>query len=198
MGPRRKPRFAPSLLIRCCRCCYGAPNGGGQPASFDSAVLLSTQKRCRTGSLTASGPHITGAGSILADQSCLQDRGYWEVVIESAEKVSVGVASPQHALGTDLGDGETSWALHSTDLAQPLRAGDVIGVAFDQADYPVALRFYLNGQQCAEVRGPVSDATPIIRLHALTDSVVVNFGDQDFSRGPPNGFTGLLRSRSII
>ena len=183
-------------LFRCCGC---GSDDDPRGEAFDSAVALSTKPSARSGSILGSKLHASGAGQILADQAVLQDRGYWEVSVEQAERLSVGVASAAHTLGNPLGDGATSWALHSVDLPQVLQPGDVIGVALDQADFPVSLRFYVNGTQYAEVRGPATESTPIVHLYSSTDAVAVNFGLQPFARPPPSGgYSGLLRSRSIL
>ena len=119
--------------------------------------------------------------------------------IERADRLEAGVASDSHILGSALGDGRTSWALHSTELPRPLATGDVLGVALDQADYPVKIKFTLNGEPVASISGPATECTPIFRLFATSDSVSVNFGDAGpFAHAPGGGFSGLMRSRSIL
>ena len=82
------------------------------------------------------------------------------------------------------------------DMPRPLQPGDVLGAALDQADFPVRLRFFHNGSLAADVRGPVTEATPIIELGGAA-CVSVNFGQLPFSYQPPN-FEGLLKSQSLI
>ena len=67
---------------------------------------------------------------------------------------------------------------------------------FDQADYPVRLRFFHNGSLAADMRGPVTEATPIIELTGAA-GVSVNFGQLPFRYQPPN-FEGLIKSQSLI
>jgi len=156
----------------------------------------------------ASKLHAAGVGQVLAEQPILQDRAYWEVTVEGegCPHVAVGVVSRAHNLGEQLGDGATSWSLDSRELLGPLRDGDVLGVALNQSDYPVSIRFFLNGAvapnspsspsspvcckrtayhrlagvQCSELTGPSTEATPIIQLASAGAAVAANFGGTDF------------------
>ena len=95
------------------------------------------------------------------------------------------------------GDATTSWSIASRELPTPLQAGDVIGVALDQGDYPVSLRFYQNGLPVTEQRGPVTESTPVIELSDGA-KVVCNFGAGSWMHKPVSGFEGIIKSRSLL
>jgi len=187
------------LARLCCGCCT-EPAGSSLESSqvLADAVALSHKKKCCSGNLTISDLTVRGEGQILADQCILQDRAYWEATVETlGGGMAIGVASPSHTMGypltEGLSDGSSSWAWH----AARVEAGDVIGVALDQADFPVRLRFYVNGAERADLRGPVTEATPILELSGGGSKVKMNFGSAPFVHRQP-GFEGLIRSRSLI
>ena len=83
-------------------------------------------------------------------------------------------------------------------MPKSLKAGDVLGVTLDQSDFPVKLRFYVNGTLYHEVRGPSADATPVVELHDAESAAAVNFGTFTFEVSPPPGFDGIIKTRSIL
>eukprot|EP00966_Prymnesium_polylepis_P139175 3215802-Prymnesium_polylepis.1 len=101
------------VLCPCCTCEW--PTDGDAGSAFDMAIALDPKRK--SGAIqveaTASTPALaTGAGQVLAQQSILQDRGYWEITVESeAPELSIGVVSRAHELGAPLGNGRTSWTL---------------------------------------------------------------------------------------
>ena len=184
-----------SLRSLLCCCCEGSSTADDSP--FERAVGLSRQPHSRSGALTVSGLRVSGNGQILADQAVLQDRAYWELVVEDpGREISYGVASPSHAMGAPLQSNGGAWVLRSIEMTSPLQRGDVLGAALDQADYPVRLRFFHNGSLAADMRGPVTEATPIIELTGAA-GVSVTFGQLPFRYQPPN-FEGLIKSQSLI
>lgn len=148
----------------------------------------------------------TACGSSLSDFSpdsrahahALTTRAPPQVTIDRADGPSIGVASSDHTLGSALGDNRTTWVLHTSSLKPSVRAGDVIGVSLDQSDFPVALKFFRNGVQCADLRGPSAEPTAIVQLSGANDRVRVNFGGLPWAHPPPHGFEGIIRSRSIL
>ncbi|KAL1528620.1 hypothetical protein AB1Y20_009958 [Prymnesium parvum] len=185
------------MLRKLCCCCGACEEG--ETATFDNAISLDSRRTF--GALVASKYHAARAGQVLAEQSVLQDRAYWEITLEGEAKspsLAVGVVSPAHTLGERLGNGRTSWVLQSSELPRPLKAGDVIGVALNQSDFPVTLRFFLNGKLCNELMGPSTESTPVVALHTDDTAVAVNFGATSFSQSAPSGYGGLIKSRSII
>jgi hypothetical protein len=194
-----------STLFSCCGCC-----STGEPVDEDiieDGVALSTKAKTRN--LTIDSDVVRGIGQVLADQSLLQDRSYWEIGVvgdvTSTSAISIGVVAPSHVLGEPLsedGADGSSWCIHSRSLPTGLKPGDVIGCAMDQTDYPVKLSFFLNGKLVREVRGPVAEATPILSLEGAAPGVALmaNFGQKRFSYKPKHlsAFDGLLRSRNII
>ena len=113
---------------------------------------------------------------------------YWEVVVEAAGPFRVGVCKASADLDAQLetvevGAARTSWALDAGDAEAA--EGDVIGVAFGQADMP-NLRFFKNGQpldrgQVGRVRGTVYPAASVAggaKLRLVFDEAV-------FAHEPP-------------
>ena len=88
--------------------------------------------------------------------------------------------------------------LQSSDLPRPLKTGDVLGVALNQSDFPVSLRFFFNGTLCSELIGPATESTPIIKLKSADAAVAVNFGATDFAQQAPQGYLGLIKERGIL
>lgn len=186
----------------CCGCCTGQPSGRRDVhdanAALQDAVALSHNANAKSGELTISELSVSGSGQILADQCILQDRAYWEATVEKCGGgLVVGVVSPAHAIGSKLTEGTQDGSCSWTWRAEGLVDGDVLGVALDQADFPVRLRFYVNGTQRADLRGPVTEATPVLELSGRGSAVRMNFGQFPFAHRLP-GFDGLIRSRSLI
>ena len=77
------------------------------------------------------------------------------------------------------------------------KSGIAVGVALDQGDYPVSLRFYQNGLPVTEQRGPVTESTPVIELSDGA-KVVCNFGAGSWMHKPVSGFEGVIKSRSLL
>ena len=189
----------------CCACVLQRLFGWPEPGALapvasdvlDKAIQLSKSKDGRSGQLKVSGLSISGDGQILAEQSVLQDRAYWEVAVESlGSGLTIGVVGPMHAIGSTLGEhGGSDWVISSMHVPG-LAVGSVIGVALDQSDYPVRLRFFHNGALCSDVRGPVTEAMPILELNGGA-SVTVNFGEKPFM-SKLAGFEGIMPSQSLI
>ena len=186
----------------CCGPCLGDGDGPSPDPSASTAALLSTKRKSGKVKISAMQASSSGSAQIFCEQSVLQDRAYWEVTVESTGKsgIAVGVASADHEPGAALGgggDAPTSWSIASRELPTPLQAGDVIGVALDQGDYPVSLRFYQNGLPVTEQRGPVTESTPVIELSDGA-KVVCNFGAGSWMHKPVSGFRGIIKSRSLL
>lgn len=186
-------------LFGCCGCCEGTTIPPVDSDVLEKAIGLSKTMAGRSGNLKVSGLRISGDGQILAEQSVLQDRAFWEATIEHVGGgLTIGVVGPSHDIGSVLGQPNgADWVLKTSHLPAPgLATGSVIGVALDQSDYPVRLRFFHNGNLCEDIRGPVTEAVPIFEL---TDGAVVNinFGEQPFA-SKPAGFDGVIRSQSLI
>ena len=184
-----------------CGCCEWPGDDAGEELANANVVSLDAKRK--VGGIVVSGRHCAGEGQVLAQQSVVQDRAYWEVVIEkcdeSAPSLAVGVVAANHNFGKAslLKDTKTAWVLQSTEL-KALRPGDVLGVALNQSDYPVSLRFFLNGKLCRELVGPSTEPTPVLHLKTAHTAVVVNFGATAFAQQPPSGYLGLMKSRSIL
>lgn len=89
------------MLRRLCCCC--------EAAEVDTSLAIDVRRT--HGSVLASRHHAARAGQVVAEQSILQDRAYWEVTVEEESHdtaLAVGVASSAHELGRPLGDGKLS------------------------------------------------------------------------------------------
>uniref|UniRef100_A0A7S2DQK9 SPRY domain-containing protein n=1 Tax=Haptolina brevifila TaxID=156173 RepID=A0A7S2DQK9_9EUKA len=168
------------------------------PPAFDPIISLS-DKMAGPGITVRSGS-ITGTGSIMGDSPILQDKAYFEVTVVRTGTFAVGVATKDVALDGVLSQDKvaTAWTLTSSQQGvAALGAGDTIGVAFDQGDYPVQLYFYRDGKvvhQLSGIRGEV------LAVFSVSDGAVLepNFGGKPYLQGMPPGFQGIIKSMSLL
>ena len=184
----------------CCSCCPWF-RSAANTVPFDSIIGLDQVRH--SAAMQVSAFHARGCGQAFAEQPILQDRAYWEVTVQNLTSgMSVGVAAAQHTVGDKLNAG-TAWALTPSDFALLVPAGlgkgDIIGVALDQADFPVSLTFWHNGKELKALRGPNTEATPLIELPEASDEVQVNFVGPEFAHAPASGsFSGIIKARSLL
>jgi hypothetical protein len=78
-----------------------------------------------------------------------------------------------------------------------LAAGETIGVAFDQADYPVQLYFYKEGKVVHQISGIRGEVLPVF---SVADGAMLepNFGGKSYAQGMPLGFQGIIKSMSLL
>jgi hypothetical protein len=147
---------------------------------------------------SATGDAVTGIGIAYTSTAIEQDAAYWELHVEGAEVFRIGVcrelASDQ--LEGELGDKVSSWALNS-EVAGAVE-GDVIGVAFGQAELP-NLSFFLNGElleqgQINRIRGVVFPAVFVAKGAKLR----CVFDEANFEHTPPRTHSALRVTQSII
>ena len=86
----------------------------------------------------------------------------------------------------------------SSSSSATLAPGDVLGIAFDQADYPVQLYFYKDGKVVNQLSGIRGEVLPVF---SVADGAVLepNFGGKAYALGmPPGGFQGIIKSMSLL
>ncbi|KAJ1445849.1 hypothetical protein M885DRAFT_548572 [Pelagophyceae sp. CCMP2097] len=191
------------MLARCCGCLFGKRRGG--ESTFELGVLDSPLVSLdRSGAevrleSSATGCAVWGNGSAYASTPIEQDAAYWEVHVESTGgtfRVGVCREAEADALPSELGDEKSSWALKSEDAGAV--EGDVIGVAFGQAELP-NLSFFLNGElldhaQVNRIRGEVFPAASVAggaRLRCV-------FDEANFEHAPPRTHSALRVTQNII
>merc|ERR1712196_35039 len=85
----------------------------------------------------------------------------------------------------------TSWTL-TNDLQglPPVVAGEVIGCALDQGDYPVNVYYYRDSKVVHQISGIRGEVLPCF---SVDDGAVLtpNFGSVDYKFGMPPGFQGI-------
>jgi len=168
------------------------------PPAFDPIISLSDNMAGP--GIMREGLTVSGTGSIMGDSPILQDKAYFEVTVVRTGTFAVGVATKDVALEGVLSQDKvaTAWTLTSSRQGvPPLVAGETIGVAFDQGDYPVQLYFYREGKvvhQMSGIRGEV------IAVFSVADGAVLepNFGGRPYSQGMPPGFQGIIKSMSLL
>lgn len=168
------------------------------PPAFDPTIGL-CDKLVGQG-VTVTGLQISGTGSVLGDSPILQDKGYFEVTIVKGGTFAVGVATRETALGGVLSQDKASTAWTLTSSMQglpPLPPGSTLGVALDQADYPVQVYFYLDQKVVHQVSGIRGEVLPAF---SVADGAVVeaNFGSSPYAQGMPMGFQGIIKSMSLL
>ena len=126
-------------------CCFGKSEEELPPA-FDPVIGLCSKHK--GSGVIVEGPQLSGTGSIFGDSPILQDKAYFEVTLVKPGTFAVGVCSQRDTpLDSVLSSGSaaSAWTL-TNNSSVPLAAGETIGIAFDQADYPVQLYFYKEGK----------------------------------------------------
>lgn len=150
-----------------------------------------------------------GTGRCLASIAILQDRAFWEVhVIEvnigPSARLFVGTCTNPRSpsvLQEELGTTPNSYGVHFGVLGHaPFCVGDVIGVAYDQAVFPVTLNVWVNGKPVVAPfpRGLKGEQWPAI---FLSDGVVDWALDEShwkYAACQPSGFSALIPSRGLI
>lgn len=147
---------------------------------------------------SATGDAISGFGVAYTSTAIEQDAAYWEVHVESAGRFRVGVCRnlDEEAMRQELGDENSSWALRSEDAGAV--EGDVIGVAFGQAELP-NLSFFLNGEllehgQVNRIRGEVFPAIYVSQNAKLR----CVFDEANFEHAPPRTHSAMRHTQNII
>lgn len=189
-----------SALCCCCKC-----RGVGEKPAFELGALDQPLVRldrkggeCDVKS-SATGDAVSGRGVAFASTAIEQDAAYWEVHVETGRgRFRVGVCRDldAEAMAGDIGDENASWALRSEDAGAV--EGDVIGVAFGQAELP-NLSFFLNGElldhgQVNRIRGEVFPAVSVddgAQLRCV-------FDEANFEHAPPRTHSALRVTQNII
>lgn len=182
----------------CCR--WWKRDKGIELPEFDSPLVKMDHSAAEvTVESSATGDALSGRGVAYASTAIEQDAAYWEIHVEKKGRFRVGVCRSKldaEAMRGDLGDENTSWALRSEDAGTV--EGDVIGVAFGQAELP-NLSFFLNGElleqgQFNRIRGEVCPAvsvTPEAKLRCV-------FDEANFEHAPPRTHSAIRVTQNII
>lgn len=163
------------------------------PATPEPPVGLSAT--LKADSVTVDGLKITGEGSVFGDAPVLQDKGYFEVTLVAGGSFAVGVATKDTPLKGVLSNDKvsTAWTLTNSTAVS---AGDVIGCAIDQADYPVQVYFYKGTQLLQQLSGIRGEVLPVF---SVGNGAVLecNFGNVDYV-SMPAGFQGIIKCKSLL
>ena len=186
-----------SFLCCCCKKSSDAP-------AFELGVLdyplvrLDRNGPEVTVESSATGDALTGSGIAYTSTAIEQDAAYWELHVEGAGPFRIGVCRElgEAELGGELGDDSTSWALNGEDAGAV--EGDVIGVAFGQAELP-NLSFFLNGElldhgMVNRIRGEVFPAASVSKGAKLR----CVFDEANFEHAPPRTHSALRVTQNII
>lgn len=143
--------------------------------------------------------HVSGDGQILAEAPLLQTRAYFEAEVINPGQFAIGVSYPHKSKKGHVGDDKTSWGIISEDLHSDLKAGDVVGCAYDMSDLWPRLMFYLNGEiiQNREVKAIRGEVFPAVSVSGDAE-LELNFGHRAFQHGPPDKFEGVMPTRDIM
>jgi len=142
---------------------------------------------------------ISGTGSVLGDSPILQDKGYFEATVITPGSFAIGVAVKDSPLDGVLSPdkGASAWTITNNQAGvTPVAAGDVLGCAIDQADYPVQCYFYKGNKLIHQVSGIRGEVLPVFSV-ADGAKLEVNFGHSEYHY-MPNGFQGIIRVVSML
>jgi hypothetical protein len=137
---------------------------------------------------------VAGDGVAFAELPVSQDKVYYEVHVAKAGKVGAGLAWLGKEVSLEPGQ---SWVLDVTAAA-----GDVIGVLFDQGDFPPRLEFTMNASPAGSPdlgRGIKGEVWPCVRVDQGEVAFAFAHSDCKHAAGPSGrGFGQLLRSSDLI
>lgn len=177
-------------------CCWNA----GWAEKEDEPVPLAPVGLSSHGpEVKVSGRNISGTGSVLGDSPVLQDKGYFEAKVLSPGSFAIGVAIKDSPLDGVLSPDKAAnaWTItHNQSGVGPVAAGDVLGCAIDQADYPVQVYFYKGSTLVHQVSGIRGEVLPVFSV-ADGAELEANFGHSEYAF-MPNGFQGLIRVVSML
>lgn len=149
-------------------------------------------------------------GRCLAAVPAVQDRSYWEVhvkeiVADLNSRVVVGMAANSGPSGDillqDLGATPRTYGVQfGAGGLTPLRAGDVLGVAYDQAVFPVSVAVWHNGVLMSTPlpRGLKGEQWPALFLAGCTVDWALGEEHWKYTKSCPEGFSALMPSRGLI
>mmetsp|Transcript_21471 Transcript_21471/g.59825 ORF Transcript_21471/g.59825 Transcript_21471/m.59825 type:complete len:300 (-) Transcript_21471:24-923(-) len=189
--------------------CQGLPPGGDLRPG---AILVGDRAECiEVRGLRLSCPGSGSGGRALASVPVVQDRAYWEVHVklvtaELGSRLLVGVAAniPGGAgdiLQQELGATPRSFGVQfGAGGAGALKTGDVLGVAFDQAVFPVTVTIWHNGSLVSAPlpRGLKGEMWPALFLSGCAVDWALGEEHWTSSKSCPDGFSALMPSRGLI
>ena len=174
-------------------CCWSTEEKEDAPNEPSYLELSDTQKGP---GVVLTGNNISGEDTVLGDSPVLQDKGYFECRVGATGRFAIGVASKGVPLDGVLSDGK-SWVI-THDHENAPAAGEVVGVALDQADYPVQLYFYKGGRLIHQISGIRGEVLPAFSVGGGA-SLDANFGSKEpWANTVPAGFEGLIKSMSLL
>jgi len=177
-------------------CCFGK-NSEELPPAFDPVIGLS--EKLKAPAVEVAGSVISGSGSILGDSPVLQDKAYFEATLQTPGSFAIGVATRDAPLDGILSQDKaaTAWTFTNSLQGTAVGAGEVIGCALDQGDYPVQVYFYHQGKVVHQISGIRGEVLPAF---SVGDGAVLeaNFGGREYQQGMPAGFQGIIKSMSLL
>eukprot|EP00658_Telonema_sp_P-2_P007005 TRINITY_DN1261_c0_g2_i2.p1 TRINITY_DN1261_c0_g2~~TRINITY_DN1261_c0_g2_i2.p1 ORF type:complete len:185 (+),score=40.63 TRINITY_DN1261_c0_g2_i2:191-745(+) len=181
-------------IYRLCGCCFNQNVTIIAPPAITLDPTLTGKKVA----LTNRNMDMSGEGVALGGCCLHQDRAYFEIkIVKTDGSFQVGVANRRVDKDKLLGeDPNLSWIFQSH---AKLAVGDVIGVAYDQADAP-CINFFHNGKLMENERqvGMKGEVYPAISVTGGAE-VKVNFTHQfEYPPGNPYQYSGLIQSQQLI
>eukprot|EP00300_Choanocystis_sp_HF-7_P025058 c2670_g1_i2.p1 GENE.c2670_g1_i2~~c2670_g1_i2.p1 ORF type:complete len:161 (-),score=39.45 c2670_g1_i2:110-592(-) len=142
------------------------------------------------------GGVVEGEGTLLVNLQLEQDAAYWEVVVVRPGTISAGLSKHDPSqIESTIGEGTQSFG--STWTAQELKEGDVIGICFQQSDFPM-LSFTLNGlvDDGRSVKRFRGDTFPAV---TVKDSAQIRFEFDNFKYQPPTSrFVAVMVAKNML
>jgi hypothetical protein len=140
--------------------------------------------------------NVTGQGTVLGSSSLDCDIGYWEVTLgKKPQGIRVGIKRFNKKRAVPLTDHleadpkdktPTCWILDPKDIEDELKEGQVIGVHWDQSDFPM-VSFSINGKLHSKASinriRPANDLYPAVSLEEGSTATLA-FNEEAFKSKP--------------
>lgn len=150
---------------------------------------------------------VKGQGIALGSCSLDCDTAYWEVRVGSPQGLRVGVKrfnpkKPAKLTGNlddapDADEDSPAWYFKGPEL----KAGDVIGVYWDQTDLPM-LSFSLNGDICPDASilriRPAIDIVPAVSCQQGSSCEMIFDGDSFINPPKSSKFKMIISAKSLL
>ncbi|CAL1161006.1 unnamed protein product [Cladocopium goreaui] len=181
----------------------GAVTGAGSKPLRPGAVGIGSHAP----ELQVQGLRIRGgSGRCLASVPLVQDRAYWEIhVVEVGQQIGTlllaGVAAqgPDDHLQQRLGATARSFGVQF-GTSEPLKVGDVIGIACNQATFPVSVTAWHNGAPVPAPmpRGLKGELWPALFVSDCVVDWALAESHWKENTSRPQGFEAPMPSRGLI
>eukprot|EP00730_Choanoeca_flexa_P013150 TRINITY_DN5013_c0_g2_i1.p1 TRINITY_DN5013_c0_g2~~TRINITY_DN5013_c0_g2_i1.p1 ORF type:complete len:195 (+),score=43.73 TRINITY_DN5013_c0_g2_i1:58-642(+) len=189
-------------------CCCPGSSHAHRPtfklSSLEPVVALDPLRVGEDAVVVKNGTRLCGAGAALASAPLMQNKSYWECVVQTGGHWSIGVATEEVDINaTILGLDAASWVLrqdgglyHKGELVERLservEEGDTLSCSYDH----MALQFYINGQRVSGSHSGIRGR--VFPVFAVDDGAILDTIFKDFQSTPPPGFDQIMVEKTLL